>query len=239
MTVASSSRAFAPAKLKAGTGAFHPPARIQTSVLAPRERKLLDLLCQRLPHWVTPDLLTAIGVFGAVVAAAGYLASNLNPSFLFLASFGLIVNWFGDSLDGSLARYRQTERHRYGFFLDHSMDAFSNLIITVGLGLSPYVGMDVALFTLVGYLMLGVFVILSNHVSGAFRLSFLGFGPTELRLLLVFFNLMMFVLRPISLHVLGRVFSLHSISVGALGVVLVSLFLVNVYLTAAELARQG
>lgn len=99
--------------------------------------------------------------------------------------------------------------------------------------------MNVALFTLVGYLMLGVFVILSNHVSGAFRLSFLGFGPTELRLLLVFFNLMMFVLGPMRLHVLGWVFSLHSVSVGALGVVLVSLFLVNVYLTASELARQG
>ena len=239
MTVASSSRAFAPAKLVVGAAAFHPPARIQTSMLAPRERRLLDVLCHRLPDWVTPDLLTAIGVFGAVVAAAGYAASNLNPGFLFLASFGLIVNWFGDSLDGSLARYRQTERHRYGFFLDHSMDAFSNLIITVGLGLSPYVGMDVALFTLVGYLMLGVFVILSNHVSGAFRLSFLGFGPTELRLLLVFFNLMMFLLGPISLHVLGRVISLHSVSVGALGVVLVSLFLVNVYSTATELARQG
>ncbi len=239
MTVASSNRAFAPAKLVVGTGVFHPPARIQTSMLAPRERKLLDVLCQWLPDWVTPDLLTALGVVGAVVAAAGYAASNVNSGFLFLASFGLILNWFGDSLDGSLARFRQTERHRYGFFLDHSMDAFSNLVITVGLGLSPYVGMGVALFTLVGYLMLGVFVILSNHVSGAFRLSFLGFGPTELRLLLVFLNLMMFVLGPIRLHVLGWVFSLHSVSVGALGVVLVSLFLVNVYLTATELSRQG
>jgi len=99
MTVASSSKAFAPAKLVVGAGAFHPPARIQTSLLAPRERKLLDVLCQRLPDWVTPDLLTAIGVFGAVVAAAGYAASNLNPGVLFLAGVGLIVNWFGVSLD--------------------------------------------------------------------------------------------------------------------------------------------
>jgi archaetidylinositol phosphate synthase len=239
MTIANSSSSFASARVSVGAFVFHPSARIQTSLLADGERDLLDRLCGGLPDWVTPNILTGVGVFGSVLTGIGYVASNLNPGFLFLASFGLIVNWFGDSLDGSLARYRGEERDRFGFFLDHSMDAISNLIIAVGLGLSPYVGMDVALFTLVGYLLLGLSVFLYSHVSGKFRLSFLGFGPTELRLLMVFFNLMMFLLGPVDLHIRGRIFSLHSLSVGALGSVLVGLFFVNVYRTASDLARQG
>jgi archaetidylinositol phosphate synthase len=242
MTIASTSIGYAPASdfaVDAPVNAFRPGSRIQTSFLARGERKLLNRLCHSLPKWVTPDHLTAAGVIGAILTAAGYAASNLNPYFLFLASLGLIVNWFGDSLDGSLARYRKTERHRYGFFLDHSMDAVSNLIISVGLGLCPYVGMDAALFTLVGYLLLGVFVFLCNQVSGTFRLSFLGFGPTELRLVMVVFNLMMFILGPVTVHFNGRQISLHSVSVGTLGAILVGIFLVNVYRTATELARQA
>ena len=238
MTVAGSSRPFAPTDFAAGFGAFRPPSRIQTSVLAGSEQKLLDWLCRRLPHWVTPDKLTATGVFGAALAAVGYAASNWNPIFLFLASLGLVINWFGDSLDGSLARHRDAERHRYGFFVDHSMDAVSIVVISVGLGLSPYVGMGAALFTLVGYLLLGLFVVLSNHVTGRFRLSFIGFGPTELRLMIIVFNSTLFVMGPVSVHFMGQVFSLHSASVGLIGVVLLSLFLVNVYRTATELARH-
>jgi archaetidylinositol phosphate synthase len=242
MTIANSSVGFAPAtqfRVGASSHGFRPSARIQTNVLARSERKLLDRLCSRLPEWVTPDLLTALGVFGAVMTAAGYVASNVNRDFLFVASLGLILNWFGDSLDGSLARYREAERHRYGFFVDHSMDAVSILIICVGLGLSPYVGMAAALFTLVGYLLLGLFVFLCNHVTGAIRLSFLGCGPTELRLLIIVFNLALFLLGPVSLHVMGRVFSLHSASVGAMGLVLIGLFVFNVYRTAADLKRYG
>ena len=121
-----------------------------------------------------------------------------------MASFGLLMNWFGDSPDGSLARYRRVERPQFGFFLDHSMDAASNLMIAVGLGLSPYVDMGAALFTLVGYLLLGLSVFLSTHVSGQLRLSFLGFGPTELRLTMILFNLAVFLMGPVTSAFLGR-----------------------------------
>lgn len=241
MTIANSSVGFASTKdfeVEPFVGGFRPGSRIQRNVLARGERKLLDALCAWLPDWVTPDQLTALGVFGAVVTAVGYAASNFNPDFLFLASLGVFINWFGDSLDGSLARYRETERHRYGFFVDNSMDAVSIVTICIGLGLSPYVGMAPALVCLVGYLLLGNYVFLSNHVTGAIRLSYLGCGPTELRLLIIGFNLALFVIGPLSLHVLGGVVSIHAMSVGVAGAVLCGIFLVSVFRTAAELKRQ-
>jgi archaetidylinositol phosphate synthase len=242
MTIANSSAGFAPTTQFRGVASpngFRPSARIQANVLALSERKLLDRLCSALPAWVTPDHLTAIGVFGSILTAAGYVASNVNAGFLFLASFGLVLNWFGDSLDGSLARYRKAERHRYGFFVDHAMDAVSIVIICLGLGFSPYVGIAPALLTLVGYLLLGLFVFLSNHVTGAIRLSFMGCGPTELRLLIICFNLALFLIGPVSLRVMDQVFSLHSASFGAVGIVLIGLFVFNVFRTAAELRRHS
>ena len=155
-----------------------------------------------------------------------------------MASFGLLLNWFGDSPDGSLARYRGVERPQFGFFLDHSMDAASNLMIAVGLGLSPYVDMGAALFTLVGYLLLGLSVFLSTHVSGQLRLSFLGFGPTELRLTMILFNLAVFIMGPVDISIFGQDISLHSVSVTLLGTVLVALFIVNVCRTASALSRE-
>jgi archaetidylinositol phosphate synthase len=169
----------------------------------------------------------------------GYFGTNWRGEFFFLASFGLVVNWFGDSLDGSLARYRKKERPRYGFFVDHSVDAASSLIIAVGLGSSPYVGMDASLFVLAGYLSLGFFILLSHHISGDFRLTFMSCGPTEMRLIVIGFNLSMYLLGPVDLRIFGRTFSMHAGAVWLLGAVLVSLFMTNIYKTARELARQG
>lgn len=218
---------------------FRPVARVQESILSDGERDVLRVLCRNLPTWVTPNMLTSMGVGGAVLTAIGYIGTNFRPEFLFLASFGLLVNWFGDSLDGSLARYRGIERPRYGFFLDHSMDAASNLVIAIGLGFSPYVDMGAALFTLVGYLLLGLSVFLNSHVSGKFRLSFIGFGPTELRIVMILFNLVVYMTGPLTVQFLGEEYSLHSLSVTLLGVSLVALFLNNVRQTMADLARQG
>jgi len=221
------------------TESFRPPRRIQTNLLARSERQVLNALCEALPRWVTPDHLTALGIVGAVVTAIGYVASNWSPIFFFLASFGLVVQWFGDSLDGSLARYRKIERPRYGFFVDHSVDAASSLIIAIGLGASPYVGMDAALFVLAGYLSLGFFILLSHQVSGDFQLTFVNCGPTEMRLIVIGFNLSMYFLGPAIFTVFGHAMSLHAASVWLLGAVLVSVFMTNIFRTARELARQS
>ena len=217
---------------------FRSPNRIQTSILAGGERALLDRLCRLMPGWVTPDHLTAVGTLGAAITGAGYVASNWRPSFLFLASLGLLVNWFGDSLDGSLARHRKAERPRYGYFLDHSVDAINNLILALGLGLSPYVSMEVALFLLVSYYLLSMYVFLSNQVLGEFRLSFLHGGPTELRLLAIGFNLLIFVEGPLQLSFMGATVSLYTLLVGLEGAVFVAIFIYIVLGTANKLRRQ-
>jgi archaetidylinositol phosphate synthase len=218
---------------------FQAPQRIATNFLARPERHLLNQFCRLLPAWVTPDHLTTIGIGGAIITALGYLASNYHPAFFFLASFGLIVNWFGDSLDGSLARYRKIERPRYGFFVDHSVDVINEFIIIAGLGLSPYISMSVALFALCGYYALSLYVYLLHQISGEHRLSFASLGPTEVRLIIIWINSAMFLIGPAQVSFMGRSFPLHTVSIGAVGAALVAIFVANVYKTARELARQG
>src|SRR4051812_818852 len=171
-----------------------PLKRVQQNVLAASERRLLNWLCGRLPLWVTPDILTAVGVVGALAAFAGYWLSALNGDWLWLAVGGFFLNWFGDSLDGSLARYRRIERPSFGYFIDHSCDGLSTLLILTGMGLSPYVRLDVALFCLAGYLLLSIHAFLSARVLGELKLSHVGAGPTELRLVLMAFTVTMWVL---------------------------------------------
>ena len=100
-------------------------ARIQTSILNPLEKKVLVWLAQRMPSWVTSDMLTFVGFLGAIVMATGYALANLNLNWLWLSCLGLLINWFGDSLDGSLARVRNTQRKTYGFYIDHNVDVIN------------------------------------------------------------------------------------------------------------------
>jgi archaetidylinositol phosphate synthase len=218
---------------------FRAPTRIANNFLAGPERQLLRQLCRLMPARVMPDHLTAIGIVGAVITALGYLASNYHPIFFFLASFGLVVNWFGDSLDGSLARYRKIERPRYGFFVDHSVDVLNEFIIIAGLGLSPYVSMSAALFALCGYYALSLYSFLLNQISGEHRLSFASMGPTEVRLIIIWVNVAMFIIGPAQLSFMGRSFPLHTVSVSVVGAVLLLIFASNVYKTARELAGQS
>jgi archaetidylinositol phosphate synthase len=167
--------------------------RVQANIVARHERRALDWMCEHMPAWVTPDGLTLGGVVGASIAFAGYWGTRLDPAFVWLATFGIVVHWFGDSLDGSLARFRRCERPSYGYFLDHSVDGLCNLVIVGGLGISSFVRLDVALFVLCGYYLLCMYVFLYNHVTGVFRLSFLALGPTELRIGLIAINAWFFV----------------------------------------------
>ncbi|MBA4162304.1 MAG: CDP-alcohol phosphatidyltransferase [Novosphingobium sp.] len=173
-----------------------PLDRIQQNVLAKAERRLLNWLCPRLPMWVTPDKLTGFGVFGAVVVFFGYALSGSSLHWLWLAILGYVFQWFGDSLDGSIARWRKIERPKYGYFIDHSVDGLVILLIMAGMGMSPYVRMDAALFATVGYLLLSIHAYLAARVLSEFKLSYLNFGPTELRFLLIGLTLAMMMLGP-------------------------------------------
>lgn len=162
--------------------------RVHRSLLAPAEKALLVRLARALPRWTTPDQLTALGVLGAALAFAGYLLSARDAAFLWLASAGLLVHWFGDSLDGTLARVRSEERPKYGFVLDQTVDVAGDLLILAGLGLSPYARLDTALLALIAYHALAIQSLAWCAVSGEHRISGAVFGPTELRLALVGVN---------------------------------------------------
>jgi phosphatidylglycerophosphate synthase len=162
-----------------------------TFLLAEPERRVLRALAIRLPAWVTSDHLTLVGVLGAVGAGVAYALSNLSAVWLAAASASLVVNWFGDSLDGTLARVRRAERPRYGYYLDHIVDAFATAAIGAGLGLSPYVDLSVALGVVLAYLVLSINVYLESAAFGVFRLGYGRIGPTEARLLLIAVNTML------------------------------------------------
>ncbi|WP_296680622.1 CDP-alcohol phosphatidyltransferase family protein [Novosphingobium sp.] len=211
-----------------------PVNRIQQNVLAASERRLINWICPRLPAWVTPDLLTLIGVIGAVIIFAGYALSGFSRDWLWLCIVGYSVQWFGDSLDGSIARFRKIERPKFGYFIDHSCDGLTLLLILGGIGLSPWVRSDVALFTLAGYLLLSIHAFLSTHVTGEFKLSYLAAGPTELRFVLIAMTLLMMALP----HNAGMTSGLSGFDmfVGIVGVVFVVLFVIQTLVTAKKLA---
>ena len=165
-----------------------PAKRELTFLLADPERRLLRAVAARLPAVVTPDHLTALGVLGALGVGAAYALSRSSAAWLWAASACFVVQWLGDSLDGTLARVRGAERPRYGYYLDHVVDAFSTTVIGLGIGLSPYVDLGIALGLVVVYLALSINVYLESTVFGVFKISYGRIGPTEVRLLLIALN---------------------------------------------------
>ena len=213
-----------------------PPRRVQRNLLARSEQRVLQWLCPRLPAWLSPDILTALALVAAFATGAGYVLSNWNPAWLILSVAGFVVHWFGDSLDGTIARYRRVERPRYGYFIDHSSDGLATLLILGGLGASPYLRVDVALFAVVGYLLMSVHTFLLAKVSDRFQLSHLGGGPTELRIILIVLTILMGWLGPD----VGRIESFNAFDVvfAASSVVLVLLFVVQTLREGRKLAAS-
>ncbi len=154
-------------------------------LLAGPERRLLTALAAHVPRTIRSNHLTVLGTLGAVGAGAAYALSYRGPVWLWVASLMLAVNWLGDSLDGTLARVRQTQRPKYGYYVDHIVDAFSTAVIGLGIGLSPYVDLGIALGLVVAYLALSINVYLESTVFGVFRLAYGRIGPTEVRIILV------------------------------------------------------
>ena len=158
--------------------------RLATNPLADLERRCLIWMAGRLPRWVTSDGLTLLALAGMGLTGLAYAAARNHPAALLLAILGLGINWFGDSLDGTVARVRRQQRPRYGFYVDHVVDCFGVLFVMAGLGWSGYMSPGVAMAFLVAYFMLSVEIFLATYCLAVFRLSFWGVGPTELRLLL-------------------------------------------------------
>ena len=162
--------------------------REKTFLLARPEARALDWVARRLPARVMPDHLTLLGVAAALGIAAAYVLSNRDPAWLWAASALLVVHWLGDSLDGTLARVRRTERPTYGYYLDHLVDAVATAVIGIGLGLSPHLLLATGMVLVIAYLVLSINTYLETQALGVFRLGYGRLGPTEARLGLVAVN---------------------------------------------------
>jgi archaetidylinositol phosphate synthase len=177
--------------------------RTNTGWLEPLERPTLATLASKMPAWVTPDVLTGIGFVGSVVTFGGYALASQHPQWLWIASAGLLVNWFGDSLDGTLARYRKIERPRYGYFLDNAIDLVMQFLLAAGIAISGFIRSDLCFIALSVFLMMSVLSLLRANISGVFQLSYGGVGPTEMRVMFIMLNAVMYFFPPQPFSLLG------------------------------------
>ena len=219
--------------------------RIQTSVLNAAEHKALVWLAARQPKWVTSNTLTWIGIAGSVIIAAGYILSNWNINWLWLATFGFLVNWYGDSLDGNLARYRGTQRPVYGYYLDHTVDAINEVMMFMGIGLSALLNIWIAVAGLILYLLLTLNVSMNAHLKKEFKLTYAKMSPTELRLILIIINTLFIFIRPLreyakTVTILGQDFTIGIFDyIGAVIVVMLALvYIVTIIKNLDEYAKM-
>jgi phosphatidylglycerophosphate synthase len=158
--------------------------RVNQGLLAGAEKRALVWIAQRLPAWVSSDHLSALGLLGMLGAGAAFAAGGVSVRALPFVVVALAVNWFGDSLDGTLARVRNRQRPRYGYYLDHALDVLGTAFLFGGLAIGGLMSPVVAMALLAAYFAVMAEVFLATNVRGVFRMSFLGFGPTELRIVL-------------------------------------------------------
>ena len=178
--------------------------RVNDILLGRFERWALPRMAARLPAWMTPDGLTGIAIAGGFLSAVSYYLAGGNLDWLWLASLGLVIHWWGDSLDGTLARVRQIRRERYGFFVDHQCDAISATVIFAGLGLGGLMRIELALGMAVGFLLMMNLVNMVTIARDVFKISFAGGGPTELRLIMIAVNTAVWALGPWTLDLWGQ-----------------------------------
>jgi archaetidylinositol phosphate synthase len=204
--------------------AFQEASREQMSLLAPLEKKCLIWMARHAPRWINSDHLTVLGLISLAGAGLSYWYARWNSAGLLLVIALLVLNWLGDSLDGTLARVRNQQRPRYGFYVDHVVDAFGTFFLLGGLALSGYMSERIAIGLLIAYFMLTIEVYLATYTLGAFHLSFWKFSPTELRILLMIGNIALFY-RPV-VRLFGDSYLLFDVG-GAIGIVGMGLMLLT------------
>lgn len=170
--------------------------RTNDILLGPLERPALAFFAKHMPKWVNSDMLTVLGLLGSILAAVAYAVVGTgevksNP-WLFVASLGFVINWFGDSLDGTLARYRNLSRPNYGYYTDHAIDGITTLLVFGGIGLSGIARFDVSLIAMCAWLLLMMQVFLKTHATGIFEMTSVKIGPTEMRLVIIILNTVLF-----------------------------------------------
>jgi phosphatidylglycerophosphate synthase len=207
--------------------------RVHGSILAAAEKRALVWMAARLPSGINSDHLTAIGAVALLLAGVCYAVAHQYPGALLAVVVLLAVNWFGDSLDGTLARVRRQERPRYGFYVDHVLDAVGILCLMAGLMAGGYMSVPVGAAFLIAYYLLTIEIALATHALGRFRMAYWKIGPTELRILLAAGTLML--LRSDSVVLFGHKLLLFDVgaAIGAAGVLLT--FLISAVSNTREL----
>ena len=190
-----------------------------------------------MPLSVTPDHLTSIGIFGAVLAAVFYPLTAISVHFVWAGSFGLALNWFGDSLDGTVARARMIERPRHGLFIDHTADLISQVLIGIGFGLMPFIALSSVLLVLVSYLVFVAHTFIRALVFKQITIAYFSIGPTEVRSMLIVLGIVLAYIPSLSTPVLGSLATsdLVAITLATLGFIG---FLVQAYEDMGALMRE-
>ncbi len=212
--------------------------RETTTILSFLEKPALNYLAQKLPNFITPDVLTVSGLVGSILTGLGYALTLHSPYYLWLSNLGIILNWFGDSLDGTVARFRHIERPKYGFFIDHTLDSVSMVLIGIGVGLSPYARFDFVLLALIGYLLMSIFVYIKTFIYGVFKISYFGFGPTEARVFIIFVNIIIFYFGVGNYKILNQEITFLDFAAIFFALVLFIFFLISIYMEGKVLKRQ-
>ena len=197
------------------------------------EKRALQAIARHLPLWATPDFLTGVGIVGALIIGASYLLSKNQPLFLLVAAGGWVIHWFGDSLDGTVARVRGIERPRYGHYLDHFVDSLVTLFIVLCFAFSGYGRPFIWILVLIGYYLISIHSYLLTAVIGRLKLSYGLLGPTEMRIIFIFFSVFLFFSNP-EFEILGINFTIADI----LGIGFFTLFLILFVFNGIKIARE-
>ena len=175
--------------------------RVIDTLTGPIEMRILPKMAASLPGWVMPDHLTFLGIIAALLIAGGYLLTHFSPWWIVLVNGALILHWYADSLDGTLARVRKIERERYGYFVDHICDAVTTFLLCLGFGASPFMDLRVGMFLAIGYFMMNIYVHTATYAKGEFKISYGKLGPTEVRMVIFIVNIIIVFWNPVVYHI--------------------------------------
>ncbi len=201
---------------------------INTAITGKAEEKAKGWICPRIPNWVSPDMLTVLGYIGMVITGLGFVFGFFNKWYILLIPFGLLVNWFGDSFDGSIARYRKKSRPKYGYYIDKIVDSVAVITLALGIGLSGFFKIEIALLFASLYLALMSHVDLVTHVQGQNRNAFGLIGPTEIRIVGALFSIYMFFSKIHYLNIYDYVLTQYDIGLFAISVIMAGVLFVSI-----------
>lgn len=210
---------------------------INTGITAKAEEKAKEWICPRIPAWVNSDMLTVLGFLSSFIIATGFIFGFSNRWYLILVIVGLILNWFGDSFDGSIARYRKKTRPNYGYYIDHVVDGLVVLILGLGLGFSGFFKIEIALAFVIMYLILMIHVELITYVQNEFKYSFGLVGPTEIRIIGILLTIVMFFLPVKYFDILGYTLTQYDFFASFAVVVMGMIILFSILSKAIELDK--